>query len=172
MALQARKLNSCCSWHISGWVPGRTGLGGGGRGLKTRRNNRLIFVNLGLTLITLFNKWPITPALLLYPLDLSLTVLCPGACGFGVLLAVQSDKEWPQRVLRTMHCSRRLWIGRTRKDGEWQGVASFQLTAYVTAKWTPELVWFDELQDAAGVLGSCYMSWDFYLEFLVVGQED
>ena len=71
----------------------------------------------GLKLITLFNKRPTSPVLVLFSLtflclfDLSLTALCTDACGIGVLLAVQCDRN-DQRVLSAIHCNRHLWNGR------------------------------------------------------------
>jgi hypothetical protein len=115
-----------------------------GAGLETRRNKRLIFLNLGLKLITLFNKRPIPQALVLFNLtflclfDLSLTALCTGAYEIRVLSAVQCDRI-DQRVLSTIHCSRRLWNGRTWKGNGRRRVGSFRLTVYVKVKCTPEL---------------------------------
>jgi len=70
-----------------------------------------------LKLITLFNKWPTSPVLVLFSLtflclfDLSLTAMCTGACGIGVLSAVQCDRN-DERVLSAIHCNRHLWDGR------------------------------------------------------------
>jgi len=92
------------------------GQGQSGGGLETRRNKRLIFLNLGRKLITLFNKRPISPVLVLFILtflclfDMSLTVLCTGTYGIGVLC----DRN-DQRVPSTIHSNRRLWNGQTRK---------------------------------------------------------
>jgi len=59
--------------------------------------------------------------------------------------------------------------GRTRKDVGGQECGSFRLTAYVKVKCTHELARL-ELHRAAKVHGIGHMSWDFCLEFLVVGQ--